>query len=451
MRSLAAALASLVSLLAACAVDGPALQGGDAPAIGKADGADRADRGCQVVLDHVTRVAGPEGTRTAPDGRRYGVWAGEVLATDAAVEAGPPSILYANSDEGWWEVAAERVGEAPGGLVRYRFELAEATVEEGLSAGALARAAVRVIPFVRSADGGRVFDHNRVSDDLGTYVVNQPGGWQVASDGTCLPRYAGLVFEGDYRERQRGALVVGAEVTVEYNLGRLVTCRGTHNGLPAWDLVAHARFEPSGATVDGSVRGFDAPLGVPSGAGFPVPWRFTVPSGTTSVAVWFENIGIGCQGWDSNLGADYIFPVVAAPAAPTWTGDLGNGFNRACEHRDGLASPTVLDSYVFERACMFIDADVYVPGLTDGAGGNLDYVIGEAVYQFAGEDAPAISVPMTVVGRAGNNARLRWQIDRSMFLYRAWTQLDATLRFSTDGRTWLTAPAVALTNGLDPS
>lgn len=449
MRLPSLAAAVLLVFSAACAGDSSALQAADAPAVGKADGSDRADRGCQLVLDHVARLAGPDGSRQAPDGRRYWVWSGEVLATAAATEAGPPSILYANADAGWWEVTAEQVGVTAGGLIRYRFELAEATVEEGLSAAALSRAQVKLIPFVRAAAGGRLFDHNRIGDDLGTYVVDQASGWQVAADGTCQggARQAGLVFAGDFSERQRGALVAGTRVTVDYNLGRLTTCRGTHNGFPAWDVIAHARFEPSGAMVSGTVRGFDAPGGVPTGGGFAVPWQFDVPAGATSVALWFENTGIDCQVWDSNLSANYVFPVVAAPASPTWAGDVGNGFNRACEHRDGLANPMLLDSYIFERACMFIDVDVYVPGLTD-AGGNLDYVIGEAVSQFTGDPGPALVAPMTVIGRVGNNARLRWQIDRSMFMYRSWSQLDATLRFSTDGVTWRTVGPQALTNGL---
>lgn len=451
MRPLALGL--LVASLVGCVPpDDDGLREVAAPAVGKADGTDRADRGCQVVLDHVARVAGPAGVRVAADGRRFWVFTGDVLA---APDAGAPAVIYANADAGWWEVPTTRVGVEPSGLVRYRFELADATVEDGLSAAGLARARVQLLPLLHDAAGGRLFDHNRVTDDLGSYQVDQAGGWQVASDGTCqaAPRRADLRFDGDFTTQQRGAIVVGAgvstDVTVDYNLGRLLTCRGTHNGAPAWDVVAHARFEPSGAEVSGSVRGFDAPGGIPTGGGFPVPWTFRPPAGTTSVALWFENVGIGCQGWDSNFGANYVFPVLpaeAAPAAPTWAGDWGNGFNRTCEHRDGLAEPTVIDSYILERTCMFIDADVYVPGLTD-AGGDLGYVMGEASFAFAGDAAPPTVVPLRLVGPAGNNARLRWTIDRSLFMYRAWTSLAVELRFSTDGVHWLTIGPRTLTNG----
>ena len=93
---------------------------------------------------------------------------------------------------------------------------------------------------------------------------------------------------------------------------------------------------------------------------------------------------------------------------------------------------------------MFVDADVYVPGLTD-AGGNLNYVFGEASFAFAGEAATV--APLRLIGQTGNNARLRWTIDRSMFMYRAWTTLSYEFRFSTDGVHWLSIGPRTLTNG----
>ncbi len=449
MRNLAFGLV-LVSIAGCVPADDGGLAEVAAPAIGKADGTDRADHDCQVVLDQVAHVAGPDGIRVAADGRRFWVFAGEVLA---AAAAGTPAVMYANADTGWWEVPTTRVGVDPSGLVRYRFELADATVEDGLSASGLARARVQLVPLLHDAAGGRLFDHNRITDDFGSYQVDQAGGWRIAADGTCTApaRTAGLRFDGDFTTQQRGAIVVGnggsTDVTVDYNIGRLLACRGTHNGAPAWDIIGHARFEPSGELVSASVRGFDAPGGIPTGGGFAVPWTFTPPAGATSVALWFENVGIGCQGWDSNLGGNYVFPVLpasAAPATPIWAGDWGNGFNRACEHRDGLEEPTVIDSYIRERACMFVDADVYVPGLTD-AGGNLNYVFGEASFAFAGEAATV--APLRLIGQAGNNARLRWTIDRSMFMYRTWTTVSYEFRFSTDGVHWLTIGPHTLTNG----
>ena len=95
-------------------------------------------------------------------------------------------------------------------------------------------------PYLLTTTGARLFDHNRVPGDLDSYVLDQAGGWHIGEDAAVcgndvvVPR--ALDFQVGYRTQQRGALVAGQPVSITYALERLTTCRGTHNGFPAWDL-----------------------------------------------------------------------------------------------------------------------------------------------------------------------------------------------------------------------
>ena len=109
------------------------------------------------------------------------------------------------------------------------------------------------------------------------------------------------------RQKQHGAIVAGDSLSIEYDLGRLTTCRDTHNGYRFWSLDAYAQFQPSGQVASGSVVASNGP------AWFAVPFVTDVPAGATSVALWFRNASPpSCEGWDSNYGANYVFAVDAA-------------------------------------------------------------------------------------------------------------------------------------------
>src|SRR5436305_14273692 len=68
------------------------------------------------------------------------------------------------------------------------------------------------------------------------------------ADRACpgLRPMATLSFLGGYVERQHGAIVAGDQLSIEYDLGRLTTCRDTHNGDRFWTLDAFAQFSPGG-------------------------------------------------------------------------------------------------------------------------------------------------------------------------------------------------------------
>lgn len=409
----------------------------DAPSIadGKADGGDRADRACQVVLDNLRHPGGPDGVTTR-DGRAWWVFDGLVRAPGAPAGA-TVHVLYGNGSS-WWSVAAQP------DVAGYRFRLDQNTIADGLSAGALSRSQLRVIPYL-AVPGGRIFDHNRVPGDLDTYVASAATSWGVAADSaSCPARAATLRFTGDFRVEQRGALTPGGTLTIEYAADRLTTCRGTHNGFPAWDLRAYVRFV-DGTQTDGTLRAFVSDMGRPTTAFTPVAFTTSIPNQPGLAQIWFASTGIGCAGYDSDYGRNYRFDVVTPPAAPAWAGDLGGSFNRACEHTTITPDQSV-DSYVMERACMFIDADVYVPGLTDGATPRPGHVVAEALWAL--DDAAPRSVTLAFIGRVGNNYRYRFDVPREELRRLPWQRATYRLRFSTnpgDPAGWLDGGAGTLT------
>lgn len=413
----------------------------DAPLLG-ADGRDAAERGCQIVLRSLER-----GAAACSAGLCWWSWTGLVdISTQAEAEGAKPKVLFKNIDATRWSsVSATKTTGAPAGFSRYRFRLVRDTLRDGMSATAYSRANVAVAPYLLTKNGARLFDHNRVSGELDAYVLNQAGGWRVGSDAAIcsgdvvVPR--ALDFQAGFRTQQRGALVAGQPVTLTYSLDRLPTCRGTHNGYPAWDVTAFVRFSPSGSVVEGTVRGFESLYGVPSNAGAKsVPLAVAIPPGTTSLEVWFRNwsgAGMNCEAWDSNLGANYRFPVSAAsPGRVDWAGNAGSSFSRACSRADGVPASATLDSYVQQRACAFVEVDVYVPGLTDSGAAQPGAVFAQAELKRDGVVLPATD--LSFIGRVGNDYRFHFEVPKSDLYYGPkWQQLEYGFRFSTDGRVWL--------------
>jgi hypothetical protein len=266
--------------------------------------ADLADRDCRVVLRDVARVPdGRGGYQTSTSGSW--IWEGSVEVAGEGV----PSILYqSGSDPTWWEVEAVAAAE-PG---RYHFRLEHHLPGPGMSGTSLARARVQLIPVLRLPGGERLFDHNRHAGDFDTYELSgATGSFAIADDVTACPAAdeAVLRFDAAWNERAEQEVVAGGALIVDYSLVRLDVCRGTHNGYPAWDVVAHARFSPGGQELRASVRGFETLNGFPTTRAYALPARFAVPADATSVELWFENFGLWCQAWDSDFGKNYRFSV----------------------------------------------------------------------------------------------------------------------------------------------
>ncbi|NMO17609.1 hypothetical protein HPC49_18335 [Pyxidicoccus fallax] len=240
-------------------------------------------------------------------------------------------------------------------------------------------------------------------------------------------------FLGGWSQEQRGAIVRGGQLVVDYELYRMTDCHNsTYAGQQAWDTLAYVRFQPGGQLFSGSVKqatGSTTFVNKP----FVVP---TVPADATSVELWFFTSGRTCQSrYDSNYGQNYRFPVEAqSPAAVAWAGDWGGSFSRECVHQNTLANPIVLDSYVMERACKWVDADVYVPGVTDAATARPELV--QAQVEFSVDGGPLQYKWLSYQGRVGNNHRWRWEVSSEPLQYTTWSQYQYAFRYSTDGVSW---------------
>ena len=108
-----------------------------------------------------------------------------------------------------------------------------------------------------------------------------------------------LRFSKDWSQQQLDDIRAGEQLEIEYDPERLPACRASYRGQPAWNIAAYVRFHPGGEEKSGSVS--------------TKPLRLDVPSGATSVELWFQNSdNTGCVAWDSRFGQNYRFDVQPA-------------------------------------------------------------------------------------------------------------------------------------------
>lgn len=421
------------------------IRSASAPQLGPADSHDASDHGCNVVLRSVARsretATGGYETWCGDRGCMF-VWRGEFDISRELADAGATaSVLFQSSAEPgeWFEALSVGVAGAPDGFQRYAFVLGEHTVSSGMSTTSLMRTQIELVPFVRPAGGGRLFDHNALAGDFENYMLTSSNSWSVTNASTVCPPptppgRASVDFEAGWRTAQHGAIVQGGKLTVNYNLYRLPECHNaTRYGYAAWETMANLRFLPGGERTETSVRGRRDMFGHDF---YSLPLTVDVPTSARSVEMWFYTSGNGCATrYDSNYGYNHSFDVVpAAPAAVAWAGDIGSSFARDCAHRDGVAEPIVMNSYVRERACSFVDVDVFVPGLTDNDVLHPERILASA--RVTKDASAPTDVWMTFVGRVGNNYRFRWELPRADMTYTAWDRYRYRFRFSTDGNTF---------------
>jgi len=429
---------------------GSGVEASTAPLSWTDDGADRADRDCAVVLRRAARMPGTGGFETdCTTGRCWFVWGFHIDVAEELVAAGASAaVLYqSGSDPTWWEAAAAvSEGVVVPGYERFLVRVFEHTVDPGMSLISLMRTRVEAIPFVRLPAGGRLFDHNRRPGDFDVYELTAETGWSVPEATEVCPAgprpRSTVRFLAGWSEEQRGAIVGGGLLRIEYDPARLPDCRASYTFAPAWDVEAEGRFLPGGETFSGSVVSF-ASTGTGLRVDDPSPgaMEVDVPRGATSVELWFRNwsgMSYPCETWDSNFGQNYRFDVVnGTPEAPLWAGDWGNGLFRGCTHRPGLEEPVVVDSYLIERACLDVYADVYVPGLTDRAEPSPEHLLAQVERSVDGGE-PIVDW-LVFVGPVGNNYRYLWTMPRGEMTRSEWDTMRFAFRFSTDGIVWLHA------------
>ena len=407
-------------------------------------GGDYSDHDCTVVLRDVARV--PNGTggyevNEVGTARTY-VWEGHLdVARDTVDDGAIPAVIYhaSTASDTWYEVDATPTDGAPTGYQRYTFRIDEHTPTEGMSMTSLMRTEILLIPLLRTADGDRLFDHNRRPGDFDNYVLDADNLWSVADDdGTCVATsttpWASVELRGDGSTVQHGALVPGGELVVEYDPLRLPQCFGsTYMGQRDWDTLAHVRFQPGGERIEASVLDCpDAACAVPG----TLPVTVDIPAGATGAELWFSTSGRTCGvHWDSNYGDNYRFGTEASPIDPIWAGDWGYAISRGMDMRsDDVPDPMVMDSWVITRADIrYVDVEVYVPGLTDAVD-RPELVMARAVVSRDGAEPEYIWMDPT--GRDGNNYRYAWSLFTVDLLYTPWDELTWFAELSTDGVDW---------------
>lgn len=277
-----------------------------------AEHGDRADHECQVVLRTVYRQPVGEAYETdCSSGACLFVWRGQVEVAESVPGDSALHVLYRlSSDAEWWNVRAEPVlGGAPG-FAGFTFRISEHLF--GPDTPGTDGLTVELIPYLVLPDGTRLFDHNRYSDNLANHALTARDYFGAGDGGVCVPVAGTTWFADTWEEGLRGPLRQGGYLVVQYDIDRLPDCRGTHNGYPAWDIVAHARFQPGGQLLSGTVRELEIHNGQPTNNAHDRPWIVKVPDDATSVELWFRNYtgaGSSCVAWDSAYGANYRFDI----------------------------------------------------------------------------------------------------------------------------------------------
>lgn len=420
-----------------------------APLSGVVDGTDHSDHDCLVVLRAASRTQDGPGFETdCSTGACYFVWRVTVdVADEVLEEGGQLGVLYhSGSGDQWWEAEAEMTLEgAPEGYQRFLLRVFDHTVGPGMSMTSLMRTQISMIPVVHLPGGGRIFDHNRNSGDFDNYELVEANEWSISDDESvcsAAPAPVGTVeFRAGWTEVQHGAIVAGGQLRLWYDPARLPNCRASYTFAPAWDIEAQGRFLPSGETFSGSIVAFEYDdYGRRIDSPHPGTLEIEVPQDATSVEVWFRNwsgMSHPCEEYDSQFGENYHIEIIRPQDRPNpvhWAGDWGNGLWRGCEHRSGLEEPTSLDSYLMQRACLDVYADVYVPGLTDGTHERPELLLAQVEHSLD-ETAPQTSW-LSYIGRVGNNYRYRWTLPREELNRTEWSELRYAFRFSTDGINW---------------
>ncbi|MHB8417500.1 MAG: DUF6209 family protein [Myxococcales bacterium] len=423
--------------LAAAVACGPAVRReaptsgqSSASLIGNGSQQDSADSSCNVVLRDVHHgTVGATGLATdCSSGTCWAILDGTVdVSAEAAAENLPVRVWYQGSSGSWQAADATPAPGAGEGFRRYTFHLASNTFTPGVE-----RQIVDLIPYLQTAAGGRVFDHNRLADPSASYEVGPNESWTVQPSSTCpAPQpqgHAELDFPASFQNAQHGGLVESGKLDIVYDLNRLSQCLGSnYNGMPTWATLAFVQFDGS-APLQYELQAYQV------GARWTAwPLEIDVPADAQSVAIWFMQTGEDCASpfWDSNYGRNFVYPIAAQPPPPVgWAGNWGGSFDGSCSRTDGLAEPLDLGAAALASSCLFADAEVWVPGLTDQAALHPEQIQAQVTSTLDG--AAPVTGWLSFVGQVGHNYRYRWNVDPTA-LQGSWSIDRFHFTFSTDG------------------
>jgi hypothetical protein len=171
---------------------------------------------------------------------------------------------------------------------------------------------VRLIPFLQTVGGGRLFDHNRVPDPLGNYALTAQNNWTITDDasacaGPTPTATLTATFAEGWQNTSTGALAGGGKLDVAYDIYRMPeTLSCTTDGVGAFSTNGFVQFEPGGAVLMEVASG---PFDSTTNRYASIPLEFDVPPGATSAALWFMTSSdcTGAPDWDSDFGQNFVF------------------------------------------------------------------------------------------------------------------------------------------------
>lgn len=141
-------------------------------------GTDRADYECRVALVSAGRLSDGRGgfEVDCTDGPCRWRFRGELAVRGEGI----PHVLYRTTESSGWLAKEAVVTDG-----RYVFDLVEHTPRPDYSGTALSRSKIEFIPYLLRADGGRLFDHNRLPDPFASYELTVGNGFEVTHDERC--------------------------------------------------------------------------------------------------------------------------------------------------------------------------------------------------------------------------------------------------------------------------
>jgi hypothetical protein len=226
-----------------------------------------------------------------------------------------------------------------------------------------------------------------------------------ADNGSDAPTRATLTFDADWNETLEGELVAGGALRIVYAPERL-ECTGDRNGKPAWVLALHHRMNGTAPRAT-NVGGHESYPGEQTDT-------LRLPE-AGELELWFENTSsFGCQGWDSNLGANYLYEVRGRGVAPAFLGNAAVVTSRqtcgdggACDSdRMPAAGGFVYDAWVRERAAVrAVYFDAQKDGVTDFDNGDLWKTLNVQVHYRSDGEAEFETAPVDFSSWQGDAAR----------------------------------------------
>jgi uncharacterized protein YraI len=112
-----------------------------------------------------------------------------------------------------------------------------------------------------------------------------------------------LAFDSAWNETADGPLIAGSPIRIAYDLDRLTACRGETNGSEVWAVGGFASFD-GGDPVTFALSRLD------NGTVVALEPELEIPARATKVELWFTNNNRwGCNAYDSNEGANYVFDI----------------------------------------------------------------------------------------------------------------------------------------------